>query len=60
MSSEVEKGAVSQTKSKLWVDILIFVAFLITMEPGLSRLTIHEWLKLIFRCSRCWIYCVRH
>ena len=46
MSSDVEKGAVSQTKSKLWVDILIFVIFLVTMEPGLSRLTIHEWLSL--------------
>jgi hypothetical protein len=46
MSSEVEKGSLSQTKSKLWIDILIFVVFLVTMEPGLSRLPIHEWLSL--------------
>ena len=46
MSYEVEKGSLSQTKSKLWIDILIFIVFLVTMEPGLSRLPIHEWLSL--------------
>jgi hypothetical protein len=36
----------SQTKTKLWIDIAIFVAFLIAMEPRSSGLPIHEWLTL--------------
>lgn len=46
MSSVDEKGSLSQTKSKLWIDIIIFIVFLVTMEPGLSRLPVHEWLTL--------------
>ena len=46
MTNEVSKGAVSQTKSKLWVDVLIFIGFLITMDPHTSGLAIHEWLSL--------------
>lgn len=46
MSNEVSKSALSQTKSKLWVDILIFFAFLIAMDPHSSGLPIHEWLTL--------------
>ncbi len=34
----------SQTKTKLIVDIAIFFAFLITMDPRSSGVTIHEWL----------------
>jgi uncharacterized protein DUF4405 len=34
----------SQTKLKFVIDIGIFIAFLITMEPHASGLTIHEWL----------------
>jgi len=34
----------SQTKLKLWVDVIIFVAFLIGMEPHASGITVHEWL----------------
>ncbi len=34
----------SQTKTKLLIDIAIFIGFLITMEPRASGLTIHEWL----------------
>jgi len=36
----------SQTRTKLWIDLAIFVAFLITMEPHSSGLAIHEWLSL--------------
>lgn len=36
----------SQTRTKLWIDLLIFVAFLVTMEPHSSGLAIHEWLSL--------------
>lgn len=46
MTNEVSKSALSQTKSKLWVDILIFFAFLIAMDPHSSGLPIHEWLTL--------------
>ena len=31
-------------KTKLVLDILIFIAFLIAMEPRSSGITIHEWL----------------
>jgi hypothetical protein len=34
----------SQTKTKLLIDIAIFIGFLITMEPHTSGLTVHEWL----------------
>lgn len=46
MSTEAIRNASGQAKTKLWVDILIFIAFLITMEPGLSHLPVHEWLSL--------------
>ena len=46
MTEEVSKNTSSQIKSKLWVDILIFVAFLVTMDPHSSGLAIHEWLSL--------------
>lgn len=34
----------NRTKTKLVLDILIFMAFLIAMEPHSSGITIHEWL----------------
>lgn len=34
----------SQTKTKLVLDSLIFLGFLIAMEPHSSGITIHEWL----------------
>jgi hypothetical protein len=46
MTNEVSKSTASQTKTKLWVDVLIFIVFLITMEPHTSGLAIHEWLSL--------------
>jgi Domain of unknown function (DUF4405) len=46
MSDEVSKITPGQTKIKLWMDVLIFVAFLVLMEPHSSGLTIHEWLAL--------------
>ncbi len=46
MTEEISKNNASQTKTKLWVDILIFIVFLIAMEPHLSGLAIHEWLTL--------------
>lgn len=32
------------TKHKLWLDVFIFVAFLILMQPALTGIPIHEWL----------------
>ena len=46
MSNDDSKFTPSQTKTKLWLDILIFIAFLIAMEPHTSGLAIHEWLTL--------------
>lgn len=46
MITEASKSASSQTKVKLWIDIFIFIAFLIVMEPRLSDLPVHEWLGL--------------
>ena len=34
----------AQTKTKLVIDIIIFIAFLIAMEPHASGITVHEWL----------------
>lgn len=46
MSNEISKSTSIQTKTKLWLDLIIFIAFLIAMEPGSSGLAIHEWLTL--------------
>ncbi len=46
MSNEVSKNTSNQTKTKLWLDIVIFIAFLVAMEPSSSGLAIHEWLTL--------------
>ena len=46
MDKEVVKNTPSQTKIKLWLDIIIFIAFLVAMEPHSSGLAIHEWLTL--------------
>jgi hypothetical protein len=46
MNNEGSKNTASQTKIKLWVDVLIFIAFLIAMDPHTSGLAIHEWLTL--------------
>ena len=46
MSDEVLKNNAGQTKFKLWWDIILFIAFLVTMEPHTSGLAIHEWLSL--------------
>jgi hypothetical protein len=46
MNNELKKIAPSQTKTKLWLDILIFIAFLVTMDPHSSGIAIHEWLSL--------------
>src|SRR5690606_22375492 len=46
MITEASKSASSQTKVKLWIDIFIFIAFLVVMEPHLSDLPVHEWLGL--------------
>jgi hypothetical protein len=46
MTHEVQKNTASQTKTKLWIDVLIFIVFLVTMDPRTSGLAIHEWLSL--------------
>jgi hypothetical protein len=34
----------NQTKTKLIIDVIIFIAFLIAMDPHSSGIAIHEWL----------------
>jgi len=46
MRNEVSKQTPSLTKTKLWLDLAIFIAFLVAMEPHSSGLAIHEWLTL--------------
>lgn len=46
MTDDYQKNTSSTTKTKLWLDVLIFIAFLIAMEPHSSGLAIHEWLTL--------------
>jgi Domain of unknown function (DUF4405) len=36
----------SNTKTKLAIDILIFIGFLVAMEPRSTGIAIHEWLTL--------------
>ena len=42
--TETQTRTKNRTKLKLVLDILIFIAFLIAMEPRSSGITIHEWL----------------
>ena len=44
MTATTEKR--SQTKTKLWIDLLIFAVFLIAMDPRLTGIAVHEWLTL--------------
>lgn len=34
------------TKINLWLDVVIFVAFLLALDPRLTGIAIHEWLSL--------------
>jgi hypothetical protein len=36
------------TRTNLWLDFAIFVAFLVAFEPALTGIAIHEWLSLAF------------
>jgi hypothetical protein len=42
--TETQTRTNNRTKTKLVLDTLIFIAFLIAMEPRSSGVTIHEWL----------------
>lgn len=47
MAEEISiKNTPIQAKTKLWLDIIIFIAFLVTMDPHSSGIAIHEWLSL--------------
>jgi hypothetical protein len=38
--------ALSQNKTKLIVDLVIFLGFLVAMQPHMTGLAVHEWLTL--------------
>ena len=42
--TETQINTKKRTKIKLILDVIIFIAFLIAMEPRSSGITIHEWL----------------
>ena len=42
---------VSRPKVNLWLDIAIFVAFLVTTAPRFSGVPVHEWLSLAFAAA---------
>src|SRR5512142_492736 len=44
----IQKGTAthSQTKTKLVIDITLFAAFLIAMDPRSSGIPVHEWLAI--------------
>lgn len=46
MTNEVSKNTASQTKAKLWLDVVVFIVFLVTMDPRSSGIAVHEWLSL--------------
>jgi hypothetical protein len=33
-------------RTNLWVDVVIFVGFLVVLEPNLTGISIHEWLSV--------------
>lgn len=53
-------------KTNLWIDLGIFAAFLLIMDPSLTGIAIHEWLSLAFGAAVIvhvllhwdWIVCV--
>ena len=44
--AENQTKSVNKAKTKLVLDVLIFVAFLVAMQPRASGLAVHEWLTL--------------
>ena len=44
MSTQQRKH--NPTKTNLWLDVGIFVAFLLALDPRLTGIAIHEWLSL--------------
>ena len=44
MSKTSEKK--TNTKTKLWVDLLIFIVFLVAMDPFSTGIAVHEWLTI--------------
>lgn len=42
--AETQPRTKNRTKLKLAIDLLIFIAYLIAMEPRSSGITVHEWL----------------
>ncbi len=43
-----ERKKTSQTKINLLVDIVIFIAFLVAMDPHTTGIAVHEWLSIAF------------
>jgi len=48
---ERQKKKISPTKVNYLLDIAIFIAFLLAMEPRLTNIAIHEWLSIAFAAT---------
>ena len=43
---QAKQRKLNQTKTNLLVDIAIFAAFLIALDPHMTGIAIHEWLSI--------------
>lgn len=43
---EIKKKKLNPIKTNLWVDVVIFLAFLLALDPRTTGIAIHEWLSL--------------
>lgn len=43
---EVKEKRLNPIKTNLWVDVVIFLAFLLALDPRTTGIAIHEWLSL--------------
>lgn len=48
MTTQTKKRKTSPVKVNYLVDLAIFVAFLVAMDPRLTGIAIHEWLSIAF------------
>lgn len=45
---QLTRKRTSRTKLNFLIDIIIFTAFLVAMDPRLTGIAIHEWLSIAF------------
>ncbi len=48
---QARKKKISKTKINFLIDLVIFIAFLLAMDPRLTGFAIHEWLSIAFAAA---------